>query len=179
MFSIHVTVGFPSLLFLFNPFILWKVVDYILHLQSPFGMFFFCEKGTGQNRQGAGSMLPVCICIKKLIDSAGLLKCEPSGNRLFGKVDDGFQNLTTHSAQQVYCLQECGFKESNNVILLWKGSFVRTFITLPFSVNGSTFMKHCVALPALLLYFFTSFLSSYSLIIIIFVPDFEEVGVKI
>ena len=39
-------------------------------------------------------------------------------------------------------------------------------------------MKHRVALP-LLLYFFTSFLSSYSLIIIIFVPDFEEVGVKI
>lgn len=40
-------------------------------------------------------------------------------------------------------------------------------------------MKHRVALPALLLYFFTSFLSSYSLIITIFAPDFEEVGVKI
>ena len=39
-------------------------------------------------------------------------------------------------------------------------------------------MKHRVALP-LLLYFFTSFLSSYSLIITIFAPDFEEVGVKI
>ena len=122
---------------------------------------FFCEKGTGQNRQGAGSILPVCICIKKLIDGAGLLKCKPSGNRLFGKVDDGFQSLTTHSVQQVYCLQECGFKESNNVILLWKDSFVCTFITLPFSVNGSTFMKHCVALPALsfiLFYVFSFFL---------------------
>ncbi len=63
-------------------------------------------------------MLPVCICIKKLIDGASLLKCEPSGNRLFRKVDDGFQSLMTHSVQQVYCLQECGFKESNNVILL-------------------------------------------------------------
>ena len=63
-------------------------------------------------------MLPVCVSIKKLIDGAGLLKCKPSGNRLFGKVDDGFQSLTTYSVQQVYCLQECGFKESNNVILL-------------------------------------------------------------
>ena len=63
-------------------------------------------------------MLPVCICIKKLIDGAGLLKCKPSGNRLFGKVDDGFQSFATYSIQQLYCLLKSGYKVGYDAILL-------------------------------------------------------------
>lgn len=161
MFSFHVIVGCSFFAFPFQPFHTLK--SCWLHSASPVPLwhvlFLWERDGTKQTR--CRQYIVVCICIKKLIDGAGLLKCELSGNRLLGKVDDGFQSLTTHSVQQVYCLQECGFKESNDIIFLWKGSFVCTFITLPFSVNGSTFMKHCVAPPPLsfiLFYVFSFFL---------------------
>lgn len=101
-----------------------------MYLQSPFRMFVFCEKGAGQYRQGAGNMLPICVGIKKLIDGTSLLKCEPSGNRIFSKVDDGFQSPAAYNVQQTYRLLKCSLKSRYDAIFLRESNLVRFLIAL-------------------------------------------------
>ena len=91
-------------------------------------MVVFREEGMGQYRQCIGSMLSVGVCMKKIIDSTGLLVCEPSGSRLFGKVDDGLQSLAAYSIQQVYCLLKSGYKVGYDAILLRESRLIRVLI---------------------------------------------------
>src|SRR3712207_4934735 len=93
-------------------------------------MLVFREEGMGQYRQGAGSMLSVCIGIKKLVDDTGLLECEPSGNWLFDKVDDSLQSLTAYNVQQFYCLLKSGYKVGYDAILLRESRLIRFLIVV-------------------------------------------------
>lgn len=84
----------------------------------PFCIFIFREKGMGKYRQGACSTLSVSVGTKKVINSIGLLVCEPFGNRLFGKVNDGLQRLTAYNIQQLNRFLKCGFEDGDGIISL-------------------------------------------------------------
>lgn len=91
-------------------------------------MLVFREEGMGQYRQCIGSMLSVCISIKKLIDGISLFVGELLGILLFGKVDDGFQSLATYSIQQIYCLLKSEYKVGYDAILLRESRLMRALI---------------------------------------------------